>query len=205
MADATGPFPNSSTFPDGTAIPRDSASKRERKMRRKAREALTPEAVRAVTEGMEWKGIEDDRQFLFLSALSICGVVAQSARIAGVNRNAIYNRWQHNEVFAKHMELAKTKIACDLLEEEAWRRALDGTEEPVYHQGMQVGSVTRYSDTLLVQLLRGYMPEKYGTKIGVKHSADESLSSQLDAMNRRLDVSREEDVEAPEKTTETLQ
>ncbi len=34
------------------------------------------------------------------------------------------------------------------------RRAVDGVDEPVYQGGKKVGSITRYSDTLLIFLLK---------------------------------------------------
>lgn len=39
------------------------------------------------------------------------------------------------------------------------RRAIDGVEEPVFHQGQVVGTVTRYSDRLLYALAKSRLPE----------------------------------------------
>lgn len=47
------------------------------------------------------------------------------------------------------------------LEAEAWRRAVDGVEEPIVSRGEVVGSVKRYGDTLLIFLLKGHDPSKY--------------------------------------------
>nr|WP_321986664.1 hypothetical protein [uncultured Lichenicoccus sp.] len=62
--------------------------------------------------------------------------------------------------------------AADMLEAEAWRRALEGVPQPVLNSGKPVmdpvtGSammVRRYSDTLLMLLLRGSKPEKFSTR-----------------------------------------
>ena len=57
--------------------------------------------------------------------------------------------------------------AADLLESEARRRAHDGVEEPVFgslggNQGSgEVGRIRKYSDTLLIFLLKGARPDKY--------------------------------------------
>lgn len=51
--------------------------------------------------------------------------------------------------------------AGDYLESVAVERATKGVREPVYYQGGVCGHVTRYSDALLMQLLRGFKPEKY--------------------------------------------
>lgn len=47
------------------------------------------------------------------------------------------------------------------LEEEARRRAFRGVDEPVFYQGDECGSIRKYSDTLLIFLLKGRRPEKY--------------------------------------------
>ena len=46
-------------------------------------------------------------------------------------------------------------------EDEAVRRAHDGVDEPVFYQGKACGVVRKYSDTLLIFLLKGRRPEKY--------------------------------------------
>ena len=62
--------------------------------------------------------------------------------------------------------------AADMLEAEAWRRALEGVPHPIVNSGKPVldpvtGStlmVRRYSDTLLMMLLRGSKPDKFSLK-----------------------------------------
>jgi hypothetical protein len=54
------------------------------------------------------------------------------------------------------------KRAGDLLEDFAVERATTGWNEPVYYQGEVCGRVRRFSDGLLMQLLRGLKPEVYG-------------------------------------------
>ena len=56
---------------------------------------------------------------------------------------------------------------ADCLEQEAVRRAVEGVEEPVFHQGEVVGFVTKYSDALLGKLLTGRRPEIFGNKTEV--------------------------------------
>ncbi len=52
-------------------------------------------------------------------------------------------------------------IGADVLEQEARRRAVEGVSEPVYYMGAEVGSVQKYSDTLMCLLLKGHKPQKY--------------------------------------------
>jgi hypothetical protein len=45
--------------------------------------------------------------------------------------------------------------ATDLLEEEARRRAVEGVPEPHFYEGVACGYVQKYSDSLLMFLLKG--------------------------------------------------
>ena len=53
------------------------------------------------------------------------------------------------------------QIGISALEDEAHRRAFEGVPEPVFHQGVECGSVRKYSDTLAIFLLKAHRPEKY--------------------------------------------
>jgi len=62
--------------------------------------------------------------------------------------------------------------AADMLEAEAWRRALEGVAQPVVKAGVPVIDpdtgkammIRRYSDALLMLLLRGSKPEKFAAR-----------------------------------------
>lgn len=51
--------------------------------------------------------------------------------------------------------------AVAALETEAVRRALEGVEVPVFHQGRECGNTVKHSDTLLMFLLKTLRPERY--------------------------------------------
>ena len=57
-----------------------------------------------------------------------------------------------------------------MLEAEAVRRGRDGYLEPVFYLGEKVATVKRYSDPLLMFLLKGNAPRKFSTKSQVEHS-----------------------------------
>ena len=63
----------------------------------------------------------------------------------------------------------------DMLEEEARRRAVDGVVEPVYYKGEPVGGIRKYSDQLLVTLLKGYRPKKFNPGAKVTLDAGEEI------------------------------
>ncbi len=80
--------------------------------------------------------------------------------MSGLGRASVYEWRGEEESFAEDWQKA-LEIGADLLEDEAVRRAKDGVEEPVYQGGKLVGHVQKYSDTLLIFLLKGAKPEKY--------------------------------------------
>jgi hypothetical protein len=59
--------------------------------------------------------------------------------------------------------------AVDLLEGEALRRAVQGVEEPVFYKGERVdkGQVRRYSDVLLIFLLKANRPVKFRDRVEI--------------------------------------
>jgi hypothetical protein len=101
----------------------------------------------------------------FLASLAeSCNVRASAAR-AGVGRRTAYRHRVADPVFAEAWADA-TEAACDLMEEEARRRAVEGVVRPVFHDGKQVGTVRERSDVLLIFLLKANRPEKYRDAFG---------------------------------------
>ena len=96
----------------------------------------------------------------FIAALAESGNITLAARAAGVGRRTVYDAQKADESFAAAWAEAED-IAADLLEEEARKRAVDGTPEPVYYKGQMVGAVRRYSDNLLMFLLKARRPERF--------------------------------------------
>ncbi len=96
----------------------------------------------------------------FLEILSETSNVTAAALAAGVDKKTAYNHRRDDPDFAEAWEDALDD-ATDALEAEARRRALRGVEEPVYQGGKKVGTIRKYSDTLLIFLLKGHRPERY--------------------------------------------
>ena len=96
----------------------------------------------------------------FLAAFAEVGNITQAAEIAGCNRCMHYDWYEKSEPYRQAFDEAEEK-AADRLEQEARRRAVEGVSEPVFYQGEKVGTVQKYSDTLLIFLLKGVRPEKY--------------------------------------------
>ncbi len=156
------------------------------------------------------------RQRAFLQAYAICGCISTAARAAKIDRRRHYEwmgDWEYAEAFEQaHLE------ACEALEAEARRRAVEGWQEPVVHQGQFTYepkinrdgtvrmnrrgetvcsdtplTVRKFSDTLLIFLMKGAMPDKYRDQVKVEHSG------QLDVLVERLAAGRKRVAEAESK------
>ena len=102
----------------------------------------------------------------FLAAYRKTGNVRLACTAAQIGRSSHY-RWLDDSDYAEQFEQAK-KEAVDVLEAEARRRAVEGWEEPVgWYKGQAGGTVRRYSDTLLIFLLKGAAPRKYRERMEV--------------------------------------
>jgi len=103
----------------------------------------------------------------FLRALSISGKVAESSRSAGYTDSTYLQKLRAtDEEFAKQWDLA-LESAADSLEDEAVRRATEGVLEPHYHKGEVVGYTKKYSDQLLIFLLKALRPDKFRETVNV--------------------------------------
>jgi hypothetical protein len=123
----------------------------------------------------------------FLEALASGLSVTAASQIVGVNRCTPYE-WRNNDPeFAKAWDIA-INVGTDLLEDEAWRRAYQGTDRPVYQNGALVGAVRDYSDNLLMFLLRGRRPQTYRDNAKVEMSGNLTLTALVEqAAQKRLE------------------
>ena len=108
----------------------------------------------------QYKKIRNPRKRAFLAAVAHTGNVTEAADIAHIARSAHYQWLEADPVYEAAYEDAMEQ-AAQRLEAEAKRRAVEGVEEPVFYQGKQCGVIRRYSDALLMFLLKGAMPDKY--------------------------------------------
>ncbi len=88
------------------------------------------------------------------------GNVRKACQMVHLSRNALYQWRDEDPEFAAAWEAALQRGA-DVLEDEARRRAVEGVPEPVLYRGQVIGAVRKYSDMLLIFLLKGAKPEKY--------------------------------------------
>lgn len=122
----------------------------------------------------------------YLDALAEHGNVTKAARAAGMRLKTVLQYRKADEQFAEAEELAQQE-AADALEWAARERAVNGVEEPVWYKGECVGTVIRYSDSLMTLLLKGAKPDKYADRSKAEISNPDG-SMQLDetAISARL-------------------
>lgn len=102
----------------------------------------------------------DEQKIEFLNELSNHGVVKHACTKAGISRLTFYYSYQSDEDFRRLVDDAMVLGAVNI-EDEAKIRAVEGVEEDIYFKGEVVGTIRKFSDFLLVFLLKGNFPHKY--------------------------------------------
>lgn len=99
-----------------------------------------------------------EKMKLFLVALAAEPNVSQAAKLAGLSRAFAYELKHRDPEFANAWDHAMGQ-SVDNLEAALFNRAIKGVEEPVFWQGQQVGTVTKYDNRLGLGLLRAHKKE----------------------------------------------
>jgi hypothetical protein len=132
-----------------------------------------------------------ERQEQFLKALADVGIVRSAVEIAGTSRTRVYELRKRDTSFASAWDEAEEQ-AADALEAEAWRRAVEGVPEPLVSSGKvvrgddgQALAIRRYSDTLMLALLKARRPERFKDRAVVEHDIADGLADRLEAARQR--------------------
>lgn len=104
----------------------------------------------------------------FLAAYRVCGNISRAAKAAKIDRRQHYT-WLDDDADYKTAFNIAHEDAIDMLEDEARRRAIEGTRRFKFHNGKPIRdpktkkpySELDYSDTLLIFLLKGARPDIY--------------------------------------------
>lgn len=106
----------------------------------------------------------------FLIDFAQTGNVTESCENVGVARSTVYLWQELDDQFVAGWRESEI-MATERLETAARRRAVDGvtTTTPIFHQGQRIYDIeeTKYSDTLLIFLLKARAPEKYRDNVTV--------------------------------------
>ena len=106
----------------------------------------------------------EKRATFFTALRENAGNVSKACEAAGIGRMTVYE-WRAAEAdFASEWDNV-VEESTDALEQEVYRRAHDGVEEPVFYQGEVCGTVRKYSDTLAMFTLKARRPDIYRENI----------------------------------------
>ena len=100
------------------------------------------------------------KKVAFLAAYSRCGCVTQAADAAKVHRTS-HQYWMRSDPDYPEAFRQAQREANDFLFRVARKRATKGWLEPVFHEGTVCGHKRKFSDVLLMFLMKGAEPEKY--------------------------------------------
>jgi hypothetical protein len=136
-----------------------------------------------------------EKRSLFLETLSDTANVTRAAQAIGMARTYMYEVRGADPEFEKAWDAA-VQLGTSALEDEATRRASEGWDEPVFYQGEQTGLIRKFSDTLLIFLLKARDPKfrernhleltgKDGGAIQYENTRDRNLQS-IEQLSARL-------------------
>jgi hypothetical protein len=124
----------------------------------------------------------------FLEALCETSNVTRAAALSGTSRTRVYELRNRDPAFAAAWEDAE-EVAADRLEDEARRRAVEGVPEPLVSAGKLVRDddgqpiiIRRYSDNLLLALIKARRPPPRQRSVHIQFPALRSIADATDAM-----------------------
>ncbi len=126
-----------------------------------------------------------EKEAKFLEALCHGFSVSGACQQAVIGRRTVYEWRDEDEEFKAAWEEA-LKAGNEFLEDEARRRAVEGVDEPRFYEGELCGHVRKYSDTLLIFLLKARDPEKYAERRKTELSGELTVSDRLRRAQDRL-------------------
>ena len=108
------------------------------------------------------------------------GIVTSACEIAGISRGSVMN-WRRDDIEFSNAYTEAELSSTERMEREAIRRASEGWEHPVFQGGKLVGTECRYSDNLLMFVLKMRKPE-YRDKFDV------NVTGELKVLNIVIDA-----------------
>lgn len=121
----------------------------------------------------------------FLEVFSETLNMTKAAEICGWHLNTVRKHLRNNEKFKKQLEEAR-ETAIAKAEAEAYRRAVEGTEEPVFFKGEQCGVMRKYSDSLLKLLLSAHNPIYNQNKTNVEITGKDGGPVEVSVVKAKL-------------------
>lgn len=111
------------------------------------------------TRSRRQKRVSRAKQIAFLNHYATGMTLSDAFDASGLHRSSYYYLRENDDEFEVAFQVADN-ASTDLLVKEARRRAHDGIDEPTgWYKGVAGGVVRRYSDNLLMFLLKERRPE----------------------------------------------
>lgn len=104
----------------------------------------------------------------WLEAFQREGTVSAACLAARVGRTTVYEA-RDDEAFAQAWDDIEAETT-DRMEREAFRRAVEGHESDIFFRDQVIGTERKYSDTLLIFMLKARKPQVYRENVRVEHS-----------------------------------
>lgn len=127
-----------------------------------------PRTTRTPKARRDWKPA-------WLTAFEQHGTVSAACSEVGVGRTTVYEARQQDEAFAlawHDLEEATT----ERMEREALRRGVEGVKSDIFYRDQVIGEETKYSDTLLIFMLKARKPDVYRENVRVEHTGSIDLA-----------------------------
>jgi hypothetical protein len=132
------------------------------------------DVVIPIAEGNFGKRITTLQFKKFLGYLSETPNLREAALKAHLHPPDVFRQIYTNKAWEAQFRAAY-KYVIVTLEDEAIRRAVKGVEKPVFYKDKQIGTEIKYSDSLLMFLLKSFDNTRFGDRIDVI-SSDKSMS-----------------------------
>ncbi len=106
----------------------------------------------------------------FLAAFAETGNCLEAERMTGIPARTHRDWVKRSEPYRRDFAVAQEQ-AIQVLEREARRRAFEGVEDTVWYNGKAVGTTRKYSDVLLIFLLKAQRPEMYRERLDARFTS----------------------------------
>jgi hypothetical protein len=103
----------------------------------------------------------------------------EAAAAIGIDLRTHRYWMQKDAVYVEAFQRAEAVVA-DRIEDEMFRRGVEGVERGVWYNGVQVGTERHYSDTLLIFAAKGAMPEKYRDRVDTTDHVSPTLAALME-------------------------
>jgi len=117
----------------------------------------------------------DELKELALQIIADDPNIGNCARRCGIARSTL-DAWRRDDALFADRFSEALEDGVDRLEHLAQIRAFHGVEEPVFYKGVEVGTVTRYSDSLAALLLKAHRPERFRERSEVNQNLNGTLN-----------------------------